>query len=621
MQGGGSATSLPLESTDVDVQVTGVLAAVTVKQTYRNAGSRPIEATYVFPASTRAAVHGLRMRLGNRVVEAVIKEREEARRTYEAAKTAGRAASLLEQQRPNVFQMNVANILPGERIGVELRYTELLVPEGGVYELVYPTVVGPRYSEQPAAGAPPAHAWVANPYLRDEEPGGTSFRLAATLDTGLPLQDVGSPSHAVHVSYPTPSRAAVRIDARDTEPANRDFVLRFRLQDARIETGLLLEGEGDERFFLLMVQPPERVTAALVPPRDYVFVLDVSGSMNGFPLDVAKKLMTGLLQTLRPQDRFNVLLFAGASDVLSETSLPATPGNVRAALETIDAHRGSGGTRLLPALDRAFSLPAPAGLARSVVVVTDGYIDVEAEAFDRVRAHAGDTSVYAFGIGSAVNRHLVEGLARAGHGEPFVVTGTAEADAAVRRFQNYVAAPLLTNVTVDYGALDVYDVEPAVIPVLTSERPLVVTGKWRGRAGGQVGVRGQQGETPWSATLVVPAPAKATALRTLWARERLRRLSDLGGAIESAEQRRQIVDLGLRFDLLTKHTSFVAVDREVRTTSGQPDTVQQPLPLPQGVSELAVGASAPGTPEPATLLLLGIAGGAAARRLRRRNRA
>jgi Ca-activated chloride channel homolog len=640
--GGDNLAGFPLEATDVEVKISGVIADVTVRQRYRNAGPDPIEAVYVFPASTRAAVHGLQMTVGDRVVKAVVQEREQARQTFEAAKAEGRSASLLEQQRPNVFQMNVANILPGDRIDVELRYTELLVPESGVYEFVYPTVVGPRYSNQPADTATGADRFVANPYLPKRQRNPTRLSLSASVEAGLPVQDVGSPSHAVQVTYGGPTRTALKLDPKETEPATRDFILRYRLQDASIQSGLLLDSgssdasptgtvvderggalprRAEDRFFLLMVQPPRRVAPAEVPPREYIFIVDVSGSMSGFPLDTTKRLLHGLFGTLRPQDRFNVLLFAGGSRMLSAASVPATPQTVRAALEVIDGQGAGGGTELLPALDRALALPR-GDLARSIVVVTDGYVDVEAKAFDRIRTHAGEASVYAFGIGSAVNRHLIEGLAHAGSGEPFIVTGPDHADEAARRFSRYVASPLLSEVEVDYGELDAYDVEPAVIPILTAERPLVVTGKWRGAARGKVTVRARHGDQAWTATVEAPAQSQTRnpGLRYLWAREKLRLLSDLAGPGDANKE--TITALGLRYNLLTRHTSFVAVDEMVRNTAGSARTVPQPLPLPQGVSELAVGTNAPGTPEPGTLLLLGVAGAAAARRLRgRRSRA
>lgn len=609
--------AFPLEATEVEIQVSGVIAEVAVRQTYRNAGESPIEAVYVFPASTRAAVHAMKMTVGDRVVEAVIKEREEARRTYEEAKTSGQSASLLEQQRPNVFQMNVANILPGDRIHVDLRYAELLVPEGGVYELVYPTVVGPRYSNRPAANAPAEHAWVENPYLRKGETDPTRFGLKVELDGGMPLADVASTSHPVRVDFAGPNRARVRLAPEAGEPANRDFILRYRLEDAKIQTGLLLDGKpgDDERFFLLMVQPPERVVPEMFPPREYVFVVDVSGSMNGFPIEVTKKLMRDLLAGLKPEDRFNLVLFSGGSTVMAPAPLPASRANLDAAMNVLDRQRGGGGTELLPALDVALAMPE-GDAVRSIVIVTDGYVDVEAEAFERIRRHAGTTNVFAFGIGSSVNRHLIQGLAQAGRGEPFIVTSADEAAREGARFRTYISAPLLSDVTLDFGGLDAYDVEPATIPVLMAERPLIVTGKWRGQPKGEIRLRGRGGDGEWSTQVAVPAGAASNpGLRYLWARERLRDLSDFAGS--SGANREAIVALGLEYSLLTAHTSFVAVDQVVRNTSGDPEPVRQPLPLPQNVSEMAVGTAAPGTPEPGTILLLGLAGGAAARALRR----
>lgn len=610
----------PLEETKVDAVISGVIADVTVRQTYRNTGKSPIGAVYVFPASTRAAVHALRMTIGARTIEAVVKERTEARKTFEDARKAGKSASLLEQQRPNVFQMNVANILPGDRIEVELQYAEMLVPEHGTYTFVYPTVVGPRYSNRLAAAAPAMHRWVSSPFLGKGAPPVSRLRIAVALESGLPLKDVGSPSHVAEITYSGPSRASVGLSPQETNPGNRDFILHYRLQDDRIETGLLLDERGDERFFLLMVQPPERVKPSEVPPREYVFVVDVSGSMDGFPLSVSKRLIRGLLSGLRPQDTFNVILFAGGSELMAPASVPATSESVATAIRVIDSHGAGGGTELLRALDVALALPA-SDQARSIVVITDGYVDVESEAFDRIRKNAGRASVFAFGIGESVNRFLIEGLAHAGQGEPFIVTRSEEADAVVPIFQRYVEAPLLTDVTIDWGELGAYDVEPAQIPILTSERPLIVCGKWRGRAEGLVEVRGRRGSRTWSQSVplvATQADEKRPGLRYLWARERLRFFSDFAGRDESAEQRQEIVSLGLRYNLLTRHTSFVAVDHEVRNPSGESDRVHQPLPLPEGVSEMAVGA--PGTPEPGTLILLTLAGGAAARHWRKTKR-
>ena len=314
---------LPLKSTSAKVNISGVMADVLVTQVYKNEGLKPLEAMYIFPASTRAAVYGMKMTIGKRVIEAKIKKREEARRAYEQARKQGKTASLLEQQRPNVFQMNVANIMPGDNIKVELNYTELLMPTDRVYEFVYPTVVGPRYSNRRPRRAPASEHWVKNPYLHQGENPTYAFDLAVNLAAGMPIEELACPSHKVESHFSSPILAKVKLARSEKRGGNRDFILRYRLAGGQIQSGLLLSEGEKENFFLLMMQPPKRVVKEQLPGREYIFIVDVSGSMHGFPLDISKALLKNLIGRLRPADRFNVLLFSGGSSVLSEQSLPA----------------------------------------------------------------------------------------------------------------------------------------------------------------------------------------------------------------------------------------------------------------------------------------------------------
>jgi len=589
-----STDRLPLKATSASADIAGMIARVRVTQVYRNEGRHALEAVYVFPASTRAAVHGMKMTIGERVITARIEERQEARRQYQQALESGQSASLLEQQRPNVFQMNVANILPGDEIKVELVYSELLVPERGVYEFVYPTVVGPRYSTTDAATAPESERWVQNPYLRSGDAPATTFDFRASVSAGMPLKRVTSPSHEMKVDFPAPTRALLTLPRAGTTGADRDLVVRYQLSENRIETGLMLYESGGERFFLCMVEPPRRFAAAAVPAREYVFIVDVSGSMNGFPLETTKALFRNLLGRLRPDDSFNVLFFSGGAWVLSPTSLPATEANRARALAEIERQHGGGGTELLPALRRAFDLPRERpDVARTVVIATDGYVNVEREAFGLVRGHLRDVNVFAFGIGTSVNRHLIEGLARAGEGLPFIVLNPGEAPRAASRFLEYIESPLLTHVEVRTPNFQAYDLEPARLPDLFAERPLVLVGKYRGEAAGEIVIEGFTGEGRFERRIAVDrsrvAPG-AEVLKHLWSRERLSTLSDLRGPGQAdAETRQEITRLGLEYGLLTEFTSFVAVDQVVRRQDGKVTTVKQPLPLPQGVSEQAIG--------------------------------
>ncbi len=583
---------LPLKATSVVANIAGVIADVRVTQVYRNEGQRTLEAIYVFPASTKAAVYGLKMTIGERTITAAIKKRDEARVAYAQAKQEGRTASLLEQQRPNVFQMNVANILPGDEIKTELQYTELITPTAGVYEFVYPTVVGPRYSNQPASTAPATEKWSRNPTLHQGELPPYTFDMTARLIPGVPIQEITCPSHKVDIRYQERSRATVKLGAAEKSGGNRDFILRYRLSGQLIESGLLLYQGEEENFFLLSVQPPKRVIQNQIPPREYLFIVDVSGSMHGFPLDISKRLMRDLLANLRSSDTFNVLLFSGGSTLLAPQSLPVTSENIRHAVEVIERQQGGGGTELLPALKRALALPRTERAARTVVIATDGYVTVEPEAFALIRKELGNANFFAFGIGSSVNRFLIEGMARAGSGEPFVITKPDQAQVMAERFREYIQSPLLTQIKLDFGAFEVYDVEPTGVPDVFAERPVTVFGKWRGKATGKITLRGLAGDRSTTTTIDVAGAepiADNAALLYLWARTRIAQLGDDNRL--QADDRRivEITELALKYNLLTAYTSFVAVDTEVRRTDGEISTVTQPLPLPEGVSDYAVG--------------------------------
>jgi Ca-activated chloride channel family protein len=574
------------------VKVVGVIADVIVTQVYKNGGKKPLEAIYVFPASTRAAVYGMKMAIGKRTIVAKIQERKEARRQYEQAKQQGKSASLLEQQRPNVFQMNVANILPGDVIQVELKYTELLVPTDGIYEFVYPTVVGPRYSNQSAETALPSQRWVENPYLHQGESPTYTFDITTNLAAGLPIQNIACTSHKVDIHYDGLSRATIKLNPSEKSGGNRDFILKYQLAGVNVQSGLLLfEGEK-EKFFLLMLQPPKRVSVSQVPPREYIFIVDVSGSMYGFPLDISKKLLKDLIGNLRPTDKFNVLLFSGGSSLMSTQSLPATSENIRLAINLIDKQRGGGGTELLPALKRALFLPRSEGYSRSIVIATDGYVTVEEEVFDLIRKNLGDANMFTFGIGWSVNRHLLEGMARVGMGEPFVISKLEETREKAEKFGKMIESPVLTKIKVDFGKLSVYDAEPLSIPDVFAERPVIIFGKWRGKPAGEITLSGMTSSGPYANKFDMrkEKPLKCnSALQYLWARHRITLLSDYNSLHQDDERIKEVTQLGLTYNLLTAYTSFVAIDTEVRLVSGQTVTIKQPIPLPEGVSDYAVG--------------------------------
>ena len=607
--GDPSVDHFPLKETEVDVSISGVIADVRITQKYSNESSRPIHARYIFPASTRAAVHGMTMTIGEQVIKAKIKKRQEAQAEFNQAKKEGKSTSLLEQQRPNVFSMNVANIMPGDRIEIELHYTELLVPTDGTYQFVYPTVVGPRYSSQLEAEALQTDRWIKNPYLPQGSTPPTKFNIGVTLSSGIALQEIVCTSHETDIFWESESVAAVGLRDPENFSGDRDFILNFRLAGKVIQSGLMLFEGPDENFFLLMVQPPESVQPADIPPREYIFVVDVSGSMFGFPLNTAKKLLKDLIGNLKKTDKFNVILFAGGSRSMGSSSVPATAQNIRRAIRMIDKQKGGGGTELLVAMQKGFSLPRDEAYSRTMIVVTDGYIGAESEVFEEIQNNLNRTNVFSFGIGSGVNRYLIEGMAKAGLGEPFVVTQPEEASTAAQKFRHYIQAPVLTNINVSYNGFETHDVEPAGIPDLFAQRPVIVFGKWSGALQGTIELTGTGGHGDYAEVFEVAEtrPMETNqALRYLWARTRIARLSDFNFSAGNAENKAEITSLGLTYNLLTAYTSFIAVNDVMVNPEGQGENVEQPLPMPLHVSNLAVGGSHASVPEPGLSILLGI---------------
>ena len=586
--------TLPLKSTSADVNIAGVIADVLIIQVYKNQGNSPIEAIYIFPGSTRAAVYGMKMTIGERIIEATIEERNKARQDYEEAKQTGQTASLLEQQRPNVFQMNVANILPDDEIVVELRYTELLIPEEGIYEFVFPTVVGPRYSNTPEDIASAYDKWVSNPYTEEGKLPLYTFDINVMLNAGLPVKDVVCSTHETDINFH--SQDIVSIDLKDSEKygGNRDFIVKYRLKGEQIQSGMLFHEGDKENFFLLMVQPPKRIKPEFIPPREYVFIVDVSGSMNGFPLEVSKTLLNDLIGNLHSTDRFNIILFAGSSNLFSSHSVNANEINIKKAIDFLNNQRGGGGTELLPALKRALALEGTEDYSRTFIIATDGYVTVEKEAFDLIRENLGTANFFTFGIGSSVNRFLIEGMAHIGKGVPFIATGQSEAKVLANKFRNYISNPVLTNIKLQFNGFDVYDVEPLEIPDVFSERPVLIYGKYRGSAVGSVDLTGNTGSKDYKVNIDMKKYTQNrtnSALTYLWARERIRILDDYTFLASNDAHASEITALGLKYNLLTAYTSFVAIDSEIRNQTGKSTTVKQPLPLPQGVSNYAIGSS------------------------------
>lgn len=600
--------SFPLKETNVSVNINGIFAETFVTQTYSNEGQEPINATYVFPASSRVTIHGMKMEIGDEIITAKIKEKEEARHDYEQAKSEGKSASLLEQQRPNVFTMDVANVMPGDIIRIELHYTEMITPTDGIYQFVFPTVAGPRYTSPSVPKSLKAETWIASPFLRLGDTPREKYNINVNLSAGVPITDLQCGSHKIDVAWDNQTSARISLSNPEEFAGNRDFILDYKLTGTEISSGLMLGTGESENFFLLMVQPPERYTPETIPPREYIFILDVSGSMYGFPLDTSKELIRNLAGSLRESDRFNVILFSDSLIQMSPESVPATAENVQKAFALIDNEEGGGGTELAPALETALAIPASPGAARSVIAITDGYISGEREIFDIIGRNIGTTNFFSFGIGSSVNRYLIDGIAKTGLGESFVVTDPSEAAATADRFRTYIQSPVLTDVQVTYDGFDVYDIEPPTLSTLFASRPIVLFGKWKGEPSGTIHITGKTGGRDYAEDIPVSAAIPLEAnniIQYLWARTRVERLTDYGMTEDlQANAKKEVTELGLRYSMMTPYTSFIAVTEKVRNTEGKSTDVKQPLPIPMNVSEWAIGNGYTVGSEPGSLLLV-----------------
>lgn len=584
-RGDGNPVAMPLEHTKVSIEVSAFVARATIEQTFRNPFEDPVEATYTFPLGDRAAVDDFEMIVGDRVVRGEIRRREDARQEYERARGEGVQAALLEQERPNLFTQSVANLLPGEPIVVRLRTVETLTYERGAYRLTFPLVVGPRYV--PGGGCVLDAGRVSPPVLKPGTRSGHDVEIAASIEAGVPIGTVESPSHRIRVDRRGSGRASVALIDEDTIP-NKDFLLRWSVASETPAVGVLAHRDGVDGFFTLLVQPKAEVSAVEAAPKEITFVVDTSGSMNGVPIEASKRFIQQALRELGPKDTFNLIRFAGDNSVFSKDPRPNSRADVEEALAWLSELRGGGGTELLAAMRAAFARPADPNRLRTVIFATDGYVGNESEILGAIGAVLGDARIFCVGIGSSVNHHLLDRMADLGRGAYVFVRPDEKADDALAAFRGWVTRPYMTDLELDWGALPIADVMPARPRDLFSGQTLTVVGRYLGAASGDVVVRGKLGGVRWERRLRVELPERAEtheALGSLWARRRVEGLMlESPGAVPDSV-RAEVTALALEHHILTAYTSFLAVDStRVANPGGSSTTVRQALPMPDGVS-------------------------------------
>ena len=601
---GKPTQAFPLKHTDVFIQVSGPLARAQVTQRFENPYSDKIEAVYTFPLPQNAAVDDMTLTVGDRVVKGTIKKREEARAIYEAAKRRGNVVGLLDQERPNIFTQSVANILPGEQISITISCVQTLSYDGGIYSVVFPMVVGPRYipgrpfDHTPSLGGGwaydtdqvPDASHITPPVLKPGTRSGHDLSLSVKIDAGVPIHDIRSTTQEIVVTNSKASQAEVHLKQETTIP-NKDFILTYAVAGEDIRDAVLTHRNGKHGFFTLLLQPPDRVKTDEVTAKELVFVLDTSGSMSGFPLDKAKETMRLAIDGLNPRDTFNLITFAGDTHILFPEPVPATPSNVRKAQSFLESRRGGGGTEMMKAIQVALDPSDSQEHLRIVCFMTDGYIGNDMAIVGEIQKHA-NARVFAFGIGSSVNRFLLDKMAEHGRGEVEYVGLQDDGSAVARRFHERVQHPLLTDISVDWDGLDVSEVYPKRLPDLFSAKPLVLTGRYPTPGKVTIRLRGKVAGHSVVRKIDVDFPGfepEHDVLATLWARTKIADLmaQDYNGIQQGnpkPDVQNAITQLGLDFRLMTQFTSFVAVEELIITEGGQPRRVEVPVELPDGVS-------------------------------------
>jgi len=576
----------PLTHTDVKAQVTGPLSRVTVEQQFTNPFGHKIEAVYTFPLPSDAAVDEMTMHIGDRVVRGKIKPKDEARAIYDAAKRAGYLTGLLDQERPNIFTQAVANIRPGENVKIVIRYVETVKYEEGNYEFSFPMVVGPRYSPR----GTPNTGKINPPVTAKGTRAGHDISVEVALDSGVPLNFLRSLTHDVDIQKTGTSRAVVKLRNK-VELPNKDFILQYDVSGAKIADAVMTHRGAKGGFFSMIVQPPDRVAADEITPKELVFVLDTSGSMSGFPIEKAKETMKLALEGLHPRDTFNLITFAGDTFVLFPEPVPATHENLAKAQSFLAGRRGGGGTEMMKAIRAALDPSDERDHIRVVCFMTDGYVGNDMEIIGEIQRHP-DARVFSFGIGSSVNRFLLDQMSREGRGEVEYVGLEDDGSAAARRFHERVRTPLLTDLRLEWNGVAVNEVYPAKLPDLFSAKPVIISGRYDAPGKGVLRLRGKQAGRDFVKDVQVTLPAaepEHEVIATLWARRKVDALmasnwTGMQSGNPGPEVKTAITKIGVDFGLMTQFTSFVAVEETYRTEGGRPHRVEVPVEMPAGVS-------------------------------------
>ncbi|MGY3546721.1 Ca-activated chloride channel family protein [Bradyrhizobium sp. USDA 4472] len=589
--------------TDFDITVSGPTLRTRVTQVFRNPSKAWVEATYVYPLASDGAVDTLKMIVGGRIIVGDIKERQQARVSYQQARRSGQKAALTEQERPNIFTNSVANIGPGETVLVQIEYQEPVHQSGSEYSLRVPLVVGPRYNPAPivqsvdfgkdgsgwgstSSDPVPDRDRISPPVVDPANNAPVNpTSITVHLKAGFALGEVKSHHHDVKIESPDNTSGVVTL-ADGAAPADRDFELTWKpAAEKAPSVGLFREHVGDADYLLAFVTPPAAEQATQKPlPREVVFVTDNSGSMGGTSIEQAKASLLYALGRLQPDDRFNVIRFDDTMDVLFPASVAADAAHVGAATSFVSALQARGGTEMVPAMRAALTdRLGDINMVRQIVFLTDGAIGNEQQLFETITAMRGRSRIFMVGIGSAPNTYLMTRASELGRGAFTHIGSVEQVEERMRGLFARLENPAVTGLTAKFSQAQA-DITPAIIPDVYRDEPLVLAAKLD-KLAGSLEIKGRVGDRPWSVTLPLQNAAEGKGLSKLWAR---RKVSDAEVARTLREMTpedtdKTILALALEHQIVTRLTSLVAVDKTPSRPEGAPlELSELPVNLPAG---------------------------------------
>ena len=585
---------LPLKHTDVKGQISGYIATVDVTQQFHNPYDEKIEAVYVFPLPQNAAINEFIMTIGERRIRGIIRERQEAEKIYQEARSQGHVASLLTQERPNIFTQKVANIEPGREIDINIKYFNTLAYVDGWYEFVFPMVVGPRFNPPGYTDGVGAVARGKDgisgqktevQYLKPGERSGHDISLAVDIDAGVAIEEATCSSHVIAKSAATPEKLSVKLSSLDSIP-NKDFVLRYKVAGKTVKSALVTHRDQRGGFFTLMLYPPDNLSYLKRAPMEMIFVLDCSGSMNGKPIAKAKQAITRALKKLQPGDTFQIIRFSNNASQLGPNPVPATDENICKGLAYVELLEGGGGTMMIEGIKAALDFAHDPQRFRLVSFMTDGYIGNETEILAAIAQRLGASRIFSFGVGSSVNRYLLNRMAKLGRGAVAYMGLDDSAGEVVDLFYDRISHPALTDVEIDWGGMQVTDMYPGRIPDLFVGRPVILTGRFKGGSSTTIHVKGNVGDMTQDIAIAVnfdDSAANHSGIACVWARKKIETLGSQAAYDTNPDLPGEIKQVALEYGLMSAYTSFIAVDSSRKTAGDHGITVAVPVPVPDGV--------------------------------------